>query len=43
MAKLITKRTLLGYRSGSFNAHAFDDIIMQMKNKQETSLLDIEK
>lgn len=35
MARLITKRTLLGYRDGKVNAHAFDDLIMQMKDKPE--------
>lgn len=35
MAKSITKRTLLGYRKGKINAHAFDDLIMQIKNKPE--------
>lgn len=35
MAKLITKRTLLGYRKGKVNMHAFDDLIMQLKEKQE--------
>lgn len=35
MAKSITKRTLLGYRNGKINAHAFDDLIMQMKDKPE--------
>lgn len=34
MAKAITRRTLLGYRKGKINAHAFDDLIMQMKEKQ---------
>lgn len=34
MAKLITKRTLIGYRKGYINAHSFDDLIMQMKDKQ---------
>ena len=34
MAKQITCRTLLGYTSGRFNAHAFDDLITQMKDKQ---------
>lgn len=34
MAKQITRRTLLGYTSGKFNAHAFDDLITQMKDKQ---------
>ena len=35
MAKAITRRTLLGYRKGKINAHAFDDIIMQLKEKSE--------
>lgn len=35
MAKQITKRTLLGYREGKMNAHAFDDLINQMKSKQD--------
>ncbi len=35
MAKAITKRTLLGYRSGKINAHAFDDLINQLKEKPE--------
>ena len=35
MAKTITKRTLLGYRSGKTNMHAFDDLIMQLKEKME--------
>lgn len=35
MAKAITKRTLLGYRKGKINAHAFDDLLNQMKEKQE--------
>lgn len=35
MAKSITKRTLLGYRKGKINAHAFDDLINQMKEKQD--------
>ena len=34
MAKAITRRTLLGYRKGKINAHAFDDLINQMKEKQ---------
>lgn len=34
MAKAITRRTLLGYRKGKLNAHAFDDLINQMKEKQ---------
>lgn len=35
MAKAITRRTLLGYREGKINTHAFDDIIMQLKEKPE--------
>lgn len=31
MAKLITKRTLLGYRDGKVNMHAIDDLITKMK------------
>lgn len=35
MAKTITKRTLLGYRNGKINAHAFNDLIMQLKEKPD--------
>ena len=35
MAKSITRRTLLGYRAGKFRSHAFDDLINQMKEKQQ--------
>ena len=35
MAKAITKRTLLGYRNGKVNAHAFDDLINQLKEKPQ--------
>ena len=35
MAKQITKRTLLGYRDGKINTHAFDDLINQLKSKQQ--------
>ena len=35
MAKSITKRTLLGYRKGKINAHAFDDLINQLKEKPQ--------
>ena len=34
MAKLITKRTLLGYRMGTVNSHSFDDLINQLKEKE---------
>lgn len=33
MSKYITKRTLLGYKSGSINAHFFEDLVNQFKNK----------
>lgn len=33
MAKMITKRTLLGYKQYSVNAHYFDDIVNMLKNK----------
>lgn len=35
MAKQITRRTLLGFRKGDANIHAFDNIIMQIKEKSE--------
>lgn len=35
MAKSITRRTLLGYRKGKINAHAFDDLINQLKEKPQ--------
>ncbi len=35
MARAITKRTLLGYGGGKINAHAFDDLVMQIKDKPE--------
>ena len=35
MAKAITKRTLLGYKKGKINAHAFDDLINQLKEKPQ--------
>lgn len=35
MAKHITKRTLLGYKEGKINAHAFDDLINQVQNKRD--------
>lgn len=34
MAKYITRRTLMGYRKGTVNAHYFDDLINAMQNKQ---------
>ena len=35
MAKQITRRTLLGYTESKMNAHAFDDLVNQMKEKQQ--------
>lgn len=35
MAKTITKRTLLGYSKGKFNAHCFDDLLNMIQNKPE--------
>ena len=35
MAKSITTRTLLGYTDGKINAHHFEDLINQLKNKPE--------
>jgi len=36
MAKAITKRTLMGYREGKINAHAFEDITNQFVSKHNT-------
>ncbi len=35
MAKSITRRTLLGFREGKSNLHAFDDLLNQVQNKKE--------
>ena len=35
MAKLITKRTLEGYRNAKINAHYFEDLINMLQNKPE--------
>jgi len=43
MAKQITKRTLLGYRNGKTNMHAFDDLIMQLKDKSDKFIEKITK
>lgn len=43
MAKLITKRTLLGYKEGKINAHAFDDLINQILNKTDIFMNHIRK
>lgn len=35
MAKSITKRTLSGFTGAKINAHSFDDLVMQLKDKPE--------
>ena len=35
MAKAITRRTVLGYKAGKVNAHYFEDLINQLKNKPD--------
>ncbi|MCQ2344319.1 MAG: Eco57I restriction-modification methylase domain-containing protein [Paludibacteraceae bacterium] len=35
MAKSITRRTLLGFREGKANLHAFDDLLNQVQNNKE--------
>ena len=43
MAKKITKRTLVGYRKAKVNMHAFDDLIMQLKDKPEKLIQKLKK
>ena len=43
MAKSITRRTLLGFRQGKSNMHAFDDLINQIKNNQKELIERINK
>ena len=43
MAKSITRRTLLGFREGKSNLHAFDDLINQIKNNQKELIEKINK
>lgn len=43
MAKSITRRTLLGFRQGKCNMHAFDDLINQIKNNQKELIERINK
>ena len=43
MAKFITKRTLIGYRNIPLNAHCFDDLINQFKNKSEQFIKRVSK
>ncbi len=43
MARQITKRTLLGYKKGKINAHSFNDLVMQMKDKREQLIGKIKK
>lgn len=41
MAKYITKRTLLGYNNGKINAHYFDDLVNQFRNKADKAMTKI--
>jgi hypothetical protein len=43
MAKKITKRTLIGYRNSKVNTHAFDDLIMQLKDKPDKLIQKLRK
>ncbi len=43
MAKKITIRTLVGYREAKVNAHYFEDLINQIKNKPDNFLTKIAK
>lgn len=43
MARLITRRTLAGYRNKKINSHVFDDLIMQFKEKQLKIVQDLKK
>ncbi|MEE0990545.1 MAG: Eco57I restriction-modification methylase domain-containing protein [Paludibacteraceae bacterium] len=43
MAQSITRRTLLGFRNGKCNMHAFDDLINQIKNNQKELIERINK
>lgn len=43
MAKMITKRTLVGYRDKKINSHAFDDLIMQFRDKSDKFIQKIQK
>ena len=43
MAKMITRRTLIGYRYAKINAHAFDDLIMQLRDKPDKLISKLKK
>ena len=43
MAKAITRRTLVGYTGTKINAHYFDDLINQFKNKPEQFIKKVTK
>lgn len=43
MAKLITKRTLIGFKNTSINAHYFDDLINIMQNKPKQFINKVSK
>ena len=43
MAKSITRRTLLGFRKGKANLHAFDDLINQVQNNKESLISNLSR
>lgn len=43
MAKSITRRTLLGFRKGKTNMHAFDDLINQVQNNRTELIEKVKK
>lgn len=43
MARSITKRTLLGFRKGKVNLHAFDDLLNQVINNKESFIKNISR
>lgn len=43
MAKSITQRTLAGFRNAHINAHCFDDLINQIKNKTDNFIVRVSK
>jgi superfamily II DNA or RNA helicase len=43
MAKSITRRTLLGFEDGKVNAHYFDDLVNQIKNKPQNFITKVTK
>lgn len=43
MARSITKRTLLGFRKGKVNLHAFEDLVNQVKNNKESFIKNVRR